>query len=198
MPVIYSPTSVEPAQGLSTSQRLGVIVNGNIAANLRFNFGFLIEAGVGTSRSIELNYPSILLEADLTLTPLTGKFQAIRNSKGIYITGRLHSALESECARCLDHLDIPVSVELNDLYYYPPDSAPEGEYSVGEDGFLDLGPLVRQLSLLELPMQPFCRPDCKGLCSQCGQNLNNEQCDCVHDEIDPRLASLGKLLDTHE
>ncbi len=173
-------------------------MNGNIPAHLRFNFGFLIEAGVGTSRFVELSYPSILLEGDLTLTPLTGNFQAVRNSKGIYIGGRLHSVMEGECARCLDPLNLPISIELNDLFYYPPNSAPEGDFTVGEDGFLDLGPLVRQLSLLEAPLQPFCQPDCKGLCSLCGQNLNEKQCVCEHHEIDPRLESLRQLLDPQE
>ncbi len=173
-------------------------MNGDIAAHLRFNFGFLIEAGVGTSRSVELSFPSILLEGDLTLTPLDGTFQAIRNSKGIYISGRLHSVIEAECARCLEAVNLSISVELNDLFYYPPSSAPEGEFSVGEDGFLDLGPLVRQLSLLEVPMQLVCQPDCKGLCNVCGQKLNTKQCYCEHDDIDPRLESLRKLLDRQD
>ncbi len=173
-------------------------MNGDIAAHLRFNFGFLIKAGVGISRSVELSYPSIILKGDLTLSPLTGTFQADRNSKGIYVSGRLYSVMEAECARCLDPINLPVTIELNDLFYYPPNSAPEGEFSVGEDGFLDLDLLVRQLSLLEVPMQPVCQPDCKGLCSMCGQNLNYKQCDCEHDEIDPRLESLRKLLDLQD
>jgi len=189
---------VESHPGLSTSQKLGDIVNGKIAGNLRFNFGFLIEADVGTSRTIELDYPSMLLEGDLTLTPLTGEFQATHNSKGIYISGRLNSVTETECARCLAPIELPVSINLNDLFYYPPSSTPEGEFFVGEDGILDLAPLVRQLSLLEIPMQPFCRSGCRGLCSVCGQNLNEKQCDCEHEVIDPRLASLGKLLDPQE
>lgn len=173
-------------------------MNGDIRANLRFNFGFLIEASVGTSRTVELSYPSIILENDLTLTPLTGKFQAVRNSKGIYINGLLHSLIEVDCARCLDSINLPISIELSDLFYYPPSSAPDGEFTVGEDGFLDMGPLVRQLSLLEVPMQPFCQPDCKGFCSSCGQNLNEGQCACEHEDIDPRFESLRKLLDTQE
>jgi uncharacterized protein len=43
-----------------------------------------------------------------------------------------------------------------------------------------------------LPMKPLCRPDCKGLCPQCGLNLNDEACSCAPD-VDPRLASLGAI-----
>ncbi len=170
-------------------------MSSNKGSKLRFNFGFLLEAITGTSRTMELDYPSILLEDDVTLTPLKGSFQAIRNSKGIYITGGLHSNVGAECARCLDPVHLAITIQLDELFYYPPQSTPPGEFSVGEDGFLDLAPLVRQLSLLEIPMQPFCRSDCKGICAECGQNLNEATCDCEIDTIDPRLASLRSLLD---
>jgi iron only hydrogenase large subunit-like protein/nitrogen-specific signal transduction histidine kinase len=65
----------------------------------------------------------------------------------------------------------------------------------GETGFIDLSPLVRELSLLESPMQPLCQPDCQGLCMVCGQNLNEADCGCEVDEIDPRLAKLRSLLE---
>lgn len=171
-------------------------MSSNKISQLRFNFGYMLEAGPGTSRIIELDYPSILLEEDVTLSPLKGSFQAIRNSKGIYITGELCSKIAAECARCLEPLLLDITFQMDDLFYYPPHTAPEGEYSVGEDGFLDLAPLVRQLSLLEIPMQPFCRLDCKGLCSICGQNLNEAECNCEVDEIDPRFNILRSLLDS--
>ena len=88
-----------------------------------------------------------------------------------------------------------MTIELDDLFYYPPSAAPEGEFFMGEDGFVDLSPLLRELSLLEIPMQVFCRPDCQGLCMQCGQNLNEGLCACDRDNIDPRLAALKALLD---
>ena len=135
----------------------------------------MLEASPGTSRTIELDYPSIQLEDDVILSPLKGEFQAIRNSKGIYITGTLTSKIGADCARCLDPLMLDITITMDDLFYYPPHTAPQGEFSVGEDGFLDLAPLVRQLSLLEIPMQPFCKPDCKGLCVECGQNLNDAE-----------------------
>lgn len=164
-------------------------------SRLRFNFGFLLEASHGTSRTIELDYPSIQLEDDVTLEPLTGSFQAIRNSKGIYITGELNTNIESECTRCLEQVMLPIQIELDDLFYYPPDTTPEGEFSVGEDSFIDLAPLVRQLSLLEVPMQLFCQIECKGLCPSCGHNLNEGPCECLDEDIDPRLEVLRDLLD---
>lgn len=163
-------------------------------SRLRFNFGFLLEASLGTSRDIEINYPTIRVTDDLMLTPLQGKFQAVRTSEGIYLSGHFNSVAEAECVRCLGEAHVPLTFQMADLFYYPPYTAPPGESVVGEDGFVDLAPIIRDLSLLEVPIQVFCQPDCKGLCSECGQNFNEGDCDCEQDEIDPRFASLQSLL----
>ena len=167
-------------------------------SSLRFNYGFLIVASPGTSRETVIDYPTISLEDDLIITPLTGTFEAIRNSKGIYITGVLHTNIAAECARCLTELLLPVALQLEELFYYPAHAAPPGEYGIAEDGFIDLAPLVRELILLETPAQPYCKPDCQGLCVECGTNLNSGTCDCTNDHLDPRLSELQDLLRTQE
>lgn len=163
-------------------------------SRLRFNFGFLLEATLGTSRQIELGYPSIRISDDVTLSPLEGTFSATRTSEGIYLSGRLTSNIPIECVRCLEEMNLPAQLKIDDLFYYPPHTAPAGEYTVGEDRFLDLAPLVRELSLLEVPMQPICKADCQGLCDHCGQNLNDGACECKVEDIDPRFAALKELL----
>jgi uncharacterized protein len=170
-------------------------MNNNRPSRLRFNFGFLLEAPFGASRIIELDYPTIQAQ-DVTLSPLQGAFQATRTSEGIYISGVLKSAIQVACVRCLEDATAPIEIQLDDLFYYPPYTAPEGEPTVGENGFIDLAPLVREMSLLDVPMHPLCRPDCQGLCMECGQNLNEGECGCEDDDVDPRLASLRALLDS--
>ena len=167
-------------------------------SRLRFNFGFLIEASPGTSREITIDYPTIALEDDLIVSPLSGAFEAIRNSKGIYITGQLRTNIAGECARCLVDLRLPITLQLDDLFYYPAYLAPSGEFGVGEDGFIDLAPLVRELGLLGIPMQPLCKDDCQGLCGECGTNLNIDSCNCVDDRQDPRFSQLQELLTNEE
>ena len=49
--------------------------------------------------------------------------------------------------------------------------------------------------LLELPTKFLCKPDCKGLCHQCGKNLNEGKCGCSARQVDPRLEILKKLID---
>jgi uncharacterized protein len=167
-------------------------------SRLRFNFGFLLEADYGTSRLIELDYPTIQLSEDVTLSPLQGSFTATRTTEGIYIQGQLQSSMGLECVRCLDEAIVPIEIALDELYFYPPQTAPDGENRVGEDGIIDLAPLVRELSLLSLPIKVLCRPDCRGLCQECGANLNHGDCGCAEEEIDPRLAVLAQLLKTDE
>ena len=163
-------------------------------SRLRFNFGFLLEADFGTIRTIELDYPDVKVSEDVTLRPLRGWFNATRTTEGIYIDGELYSTLTTACVRCLDDAIIPITITLDELFFYPPQTAPEGEPTIGDDGFLDLTPLVRELSLLEVPIKVLCRDDCQGLCQECGQNLNLGTCDCPDQMIDPRMAALQQLL----
>ncbi|MEO7658752.1 MAG: DUF177 domain-containing protein, partial [Pyrinomonadaceae bacterium] len=65
--------------------------------------------------------------------------------------------------------------------------------SLVEDGKIDMAEVVREQLLLVQPEQIFCREDCKGLCPQCGANLNLIDCKCADDDIDPRWAALKNL-----
>lgn len=164
------------------------------ATKLRFNFGFLLEADFGTSRLIELDYPAVQIAEDLVLSSLQGQFTAARTTEGIYLQGELNTAITQECIRCLEEAVLPITITLDELFFYPPWSAPPGESVVGESGFVDLAPLIRELILLETPTKPLCRADCQGLCQQCGANLNEGDCGCVEETLDPRLAVLQQLL----
>lgn len=147
---------------------------------------------------MEIDYPTIQVSEDVTLTPLKGKFTATRTSEGVYVNGRFQSAIHTECNRCLEPTTAPINIDMDELFYYPEEEMPQDEDAFafdGETGFIDLGPLMRELSLLATPTQPLCRPDCQGLCMECGQNLNEADCGCAVDEIDPRLAKLRTLLE---
>lgn len=163
--------------------------------HLRFNFGFLLDGNLGDSRIIELDYPTIRLD-DVTLSPLRGEFKVSRTSKGLFVQGELHSETITPCTRCLAPTSHAITMTLDDLYHHPPQDAPAGALIIGDNGMLDMSGLVRELSLLDLPIQQYCQPDCQGICSDCGQNLNEGSCTCADDKIDPRLAALKALLET--
>jgi uncharacterized protein len=98
--------------------------------------------------------------------------------------------------RCLTAINQPLKAEINQLYEFPPNS--KAEFVVAETGFLDLAPVLREDMFLSAPIRPLCRPDCKGLCSNCGQDWNEGSCNCEKEDIAPRLAVLKKLLDQSE
>jgi uncharacterized protein len=160
---------------------------------LRVNVGFLLAQGAGYLRVIDIDLPRVRLDADLDVDFLKGSLRLSRNSRGILVQGELETGVLTECARCLAPVSYPVTFDIEELFSYPPSTSTV--YSVEETGFLDLAPLVREEAILAVPMGVLCRPDCAGLCPQCGQNLNEGTCDCQHNTIDPRLAILRTRLE---
>jgi uncharacterized protein len=133
------------------------------------------------------------VDDDLELEFLRGDLRLSRNSQGILVQAMLETSVISECVRCLTSTVVPVAVELEELFSYPP--SPEAIYSVDDTGILDLAPLLREEVILALPMGILCRLDCAGLCPECGQNWNEGPCDCDRSDLDPRLAVLQSRLD---
>lgn len=134
------------------------------------------------------------LGGDLTVAALEGVLRLTRTGEGLYLQGTLQALTAASCNRCLGEIEQPLTVAVGDLLAYPPGSQPDPLLSVPETGMLDLAPLLREYLLLELPSQSLCRPDCRGLCPECGNNLNESACEHPESEIDPRLARLSSLL----
>ncbi|MDT5347358.1 MAG: hypothetical protein QOH91_645 [Mycobacterium sp.] len=118
-------------------------------------------------------------------------------SEGVLVTGTVSAPAVGECARCLTKLDGHVQVALTELFAYP-QSATEAtteEDEVGHvvDDTIDLEQSIIDAVGLELPFSPVCRPDCPGLCPECGVALASEP-GHHHDRIDPRWAKLAGML----
>lgn len=160
---------------------------------MRLNVGFILKENVGYSRKLEFEAPLLELADDLDLTNFSGQARLTRTTQGLYVQGRFTGEQPAECVRCLTDFDQPLKAQIDQLYEFPP--TPKAEFVVAETGFLDLAPFLREEFLLSAPMRPLCRPDCKGLCPNCGQNWNEGQCDCEQDNINPQFAALKKLLE---
>ncbi|MGZ5957678.1 MAG: YceD family protein [Myxococcaceae bacterium] len=132
-----------------------------------------------------------------------------KTGSGVLLRGSTEVAVSTPCRRCLAdvHLRLPISFTLNLISRAAlahgaggeDDEAAEraGTFDLeraDEELFdgrtIDVDPLVREQVLLALPMQASCREDCKGLCGGCGKNLNEGQCGCAADRVDPRFAQL--------
>lgn len=118
------------------------------------------------------------------------------------LVGGVRTAIELGCSRCLEPYRLPVDAAF-DLRYVPQaENALDGEREIEDedlsaayyrDDEIDLGQLVEEQLYLVLPMKPLCRLDCRGLCPQCGVNLNVETCCCEARWEDPRLAGLKAI-----
>lgn len=161
---------------------------------LRLNVGFLLKEGIGFSREFPFDEPLVPLAEDLTVTALRGQVSLTRTPQGLYAQGLLRAKVDQTCARCLIDIEQPVASRLGELFHYPPEGAPPDSPVVSDDHYIDLTPIVREEFILSIPLQPLCRPDCKGLCPQCGANWNEGPCDCPSEAPDPRWAGLADLL----
>ena len=108
---------------------------------------------------------------------------------GIAVRGTIGVPWAGMCRRCLTPLTGVDSVEIDELYQK---TVIDPDAFVIEDGQLDLNPLVRETALLALDDERLCRPDCAGLCPNCGIDRNVEQCDC-DTEVRPTLGRWSAL-----
>jgi uncharacterized protein len=161
---------------------------------VRFDVSSLTKARLGTSLTLNLDTGPQSL-TDLEVDFLRGTIRVTRVQDGLLVQGTVESQLELECVRCLESFTLPISLEVEETFRLPGASPKvESYHAVSEGHWLDLTPLLREQGWLAIPMKPLCSSDCKGLCPQCGVNLNVESCTCESVDIDPRLALLKELL----
>ncbi|HYI57228.1 MAG TPA: YceD family protein [Microlunatus sp.] len=113
--------------------------------------------------------------------------------EGVLVTGTAYAQLAGECVRCLTPLTDEVEVDVQELFTYPESEASDEEASHLEGELLDLEPVLRDAVVLELPFQPVCGPDCRGLCPECGVDLNSVEKHSHDDAVDPRWAKLTQF-----
>ena len=114
------------------------------------------------------------------------------NTEGILeVQGRGKVCLSMPCDSCIAPVKVDVGFNINEKFTNAGIFDKEAESFFGE--CIDLYPTLRKAILLNLPMKVVCSEDCKGLCPVCGKDLNNGECGCKTDYIDPRFESLRSL-----
>lgn len=121
--------------------------------------------------------------------------------EGIYISGSARATATGACVRCLDEVNVPVDVAIQELFAYADRKAHHQEVGAENDeddtremdgDFADIEPVLRDAVVPALPFQPVCREDCPGLCSECGVHLADNP-DHHHEDLDPRWGALTAL-----
>ena len=101
-----------------------------------------------------------------------GKAKVIHLNRGVLVQCKFTAEVKLICSRCLDTFLFPISFTAEEEFLPISDvsgdsalSSPEqsGEFTINDKNTLDLGELIRQYTLLNLPMKPLCRPDCPGI-----------------------------------
>ena len=137
------------------------------------------------------------------MAPVRLDFDIRKDKEKFRLSGAAQTELELQCGRCLEPFRMPVDASF-DLRFLPASEMADGEErevqdedldtSYYRDDEIDLNELLREQFYLALPMKPLCRDDCRGLCPQCGTNLNTGTCTCTTEWEDPRLAALKGLV----
>lgn len=123
------------------------------------------------------------------------KGQVLRISDAFVLELDYSGGLQFICERCLDSLEYAASGK---VYKALSTREDEEDVVVYSDNQLNLIEVIEEDILMNLPIQIVCSKTCKGLCTQCGTNLNQETCDCHSGIIDARLESLKNFFNNNE
>lgn len=150
-----------------------------------------------TAAELEVQDEFLRFEAPFTADVKIGRAMQTFTVKGA-VVGTVHG----ECGRCLAVAQAEIKTTFRLLVQRKQADAEELEAVADEDEILVVDPGMREVDLaqamrdavvLDLPRRIHCRPDCKGLCSSCGADLNQGACSCSQEKVDPRWAALADL-----
>jgi uncharacterized protein len=156
----------------------------------------LITAPPGTMRKVVIDEPHPDLGPELELAgPLRGTARIHRIQHGLLVQCDLSASVDCECARCLQPTTYEMHSHFDEAFRF-------AGHEVEPDGFrlsdqiLDLTEPVRQYLVMELPINPVCRPDCRGLCPVCGEPLQDHECRVDSSSLSEPWGPLANLLQT--
>lgn len=169
---------------------------------MRYNVAQLLKEPIGSTRRYQL---------DDTLggpSPLEGRVQGqvslLHTHQGILVGAEVETPVSVGCSRCLTPFVTPIRLTIEEEFFplidvntgrgVPLPEDVEGAFRIDPNHILDLTEVLRQCVITDMPMKPLCRPQCRGLCPECGVNLNRETCRCSAAHGDPRWESLTALL----
>ena len=134
-------------------------------------------------------------------SPVDLKFSNINKGK-VEIEGKAKIVLRMNCDRCLKEVD---EIIVLDFFreVFAPDEVAEGTDEKSDQTFmegyqLNVEDLINDEILLSLPMKVLCKEDCKGICRQCGKDLNEGECGCDTFVPDPRMAVIKDIFNANK
>ncbi|NNN11309.1 MAG: DUF177 domain-containing protein [Acidimicrobiaceae bacterium] len=167
-----------------------------VPVNRDFSFGvtkLLRDPAIVKHLDLEGQIPEIYVTsswiADDEVIHLEGVAESVH--EGILVKANISTNWSGECVRCLSPASGDMKVSVIELFEERAD--PEGDSYPFDGDVVDLAEMIKDNLVLELPLVPLCKNDCRGLCQYCGQNLNIGTCDCKEKAIDPVWQALSEL-----
>ena len=157
----------------------------------------------GKDRSKKINYtfemPQIDFEGDIIKyigsCEVNGEISA--DGDILILIAKIKANLEMICSKCLDTFIYPIDIDIEERFTTNSNTQDE-EAIVVIDDVLDIVEIVETSIISTLPIKRNCKDDCKGLCQECGCNLNYNTCACNKEDVDIRFESLRGLFDNKE
>ncbi len=128
-----------------------------------FNFNFSADNQLLPSADYSFSDSGVQVE---------GSFEI--DGKDVFVWGKISFTMNGQCSRCLENASSIILLEFDEKFVTVKD---EECYYYSKDR-IDLTEMVKNLILSSTPLCIYCSEDCKGLCPNCGANLNYEKCKC--------------------
>lgn len=181
-----------------------IIFNSNMVSTgaMKLRVSNISESGVHIKALEEpewlVNLPELCSENNeiRLLSKIGIDLQVTRVLKEVTVTGNVQLSIQTSCSRCVE----PVRIELSpyvSLVLSPADKISDEDDDLEHETYrgdeIDLSNYLMEQIAISLPIKVVCNEDCKGLCTICGTNLNQETCTCESEKVDPRFAILKNL-----
>jgi uncharacterized protein len=155
----------------------------------------MLNQPIGYSRDIPIELDHYSFDEILTVDNLKGTLDINRTQSGLRVQANFSAITRAECGRCLENFELPLETEFEELFTYEHNPLSEDELIIPEDGNINFESYIRDYVLLEIPINPICKPDCRGLCDICGENLNLRECGHEHQKPLTKMASAMKSIE---
>lgn len=133
------------------------------------------------------------------LSPLRLDLTLYREFDHIRVSGTVETRVGLDCSRCLATFEIPVASSFTIFYSRAAEMVVDEEIELAEADLIsstysgdeiDLGPEIAEQVMMEVPVKPLCKEECKGLCNICGNDLNAADCGCDRSDLNFKMSAL--------
>jgi len=147
----------------------------------------------------EFNLEPTYFEGEKITYPFQVKVEGnvIVDNEIAIMMANIKTSVELSCSRCLGTLIYPIDIDIEERFTNSENKSDEDIVFVKGD-IINITEIVESAIISSLPIKRLCKETCKGLCQNCGVNLNNQTCECNNEDVDIRLADLKALFNNKE